>query len=397
MEFEFDKEMDALLRKAARSGETRVNEVSGVHLDADEISIFAENALSEKAKPRVISHLADCDRCRAILSNTIILNSEAGEESASAAVLGEENIAAPVSDVPWYKKLFATRNLAFGLGALVVMFAGMFGFLIVQRSLNSGTMDMAKVSEDAANTASAPADAKSAPDKDATNSNSAENSDSDNLDESKSESNTAGDNAGNTADQSGGQRSAGEVQADKDNAPQGYSDQTKPGTLGNVSGEKQKADNRPTVGERSDRAQEDENELSYKDEPRKRDAPASRPAPPPAPKATPSLVIAAKPAPKAAGRGAAEKKREEQMQTEASTDSVSADDSKEANSRTVGGKTFTLKQRVWYDSNYKGQKTTNVRRKTSDYNKLDSGLRSITDKLGGTVVLVWKSKAYRVQ
>lgn len=121
MEFEFDKEMDALLRQATRSGETHASDAAGAHLDADEISVFAENALSEKAKPRVINHLADCDRCRTILSNTIILNSEAAEKTAPAAVQGEENAVAAVSAVPWYKKLFSTRNLAFGLGTLVVV------------------------------------------------------------------------------------------------------------------------------------------------------------------------------------------------------------------------------------------------------------------------------------
>ena len=64
--------------------------------------------------------------------------------------------------------------------------------------------------------------------------------------------------------------------------------------------------------------------------------------------------------------------------------------------RTVSGKTFEQRDAVWYDSAYKGQVTTNVRRGTESYRKLDSGLRSITDKLSGTVVLVWKEKAYRI-
>ena len=65
--------------------------------------------------------------------------------------------------------------------------------------------------------------------------------------------------------------------------------------------------------------------------------------------------------------------------------------------RSVGGKTFNNRNGAWYDSAYKNQATMNFRRGTDEYKKLDSGLRNIADTIGGTVVLVWKGKAYRVQ
>ena len=65
--------------------------------------------------------------------------------------------------------------------------------------------------------------------------------------------------------------------------------------------------------------------------------------------------------------------------------------------RKVGGKTFNNRNGAWYDSSYKGQVTNNYRRGTDEYKKLDGGLRSIADNLGGTVVVVWKDKAYRIQ
>jgi hypothetical protein len=65
--------------------------------------------------------------------------------------------------------------------------------------------------------------------------------------------------------------------------------------------------------------------------------------------------------------------------------------------RRFGGRTFQRKEGVWYDSNYHGQATINVSRGTDSYKKLDSGLRSIADSMSGTVVVVWKSKAYRIQ
>lgn len=65
--------------------------------------------------------------------------------------------------------------------------------------------------------------------------------------------------------------------------------------------------------------------------------------------------------------------------------------------RVVGGKTFNSRDGAWYDATYHNQTTINFRRSSVDYKKLDSGLRSIADTLGGTVVIVWKSKAYRIQ
>ena len=65
--------------------------------------------------------------------------------------------------------------------------------------------------------------------------------------------------------------------------------------------------------------------------------------------------------------------------------------------RTAGGKKFEMKQGAWYDTSYRGQGTKNVRRGTSEYRALDSGLRSIAESIGGTVVVVWNGKAYRIQ
>ncbi len=54
----------------------------------------------------------------------------------------------------------------------------------------------------------------------------------------------------------------------------------------------------------------------------------------------------------------------------------------------VSGKTFKRAGNAWVDSAYKGQATTNITRGTKEYKKLDSGLRSIAENLGGTVIIV---------
>ena len=64
--------------------------------------------------------------------------------------------------------------------------------------------------------------------------------------------------------------------------------------------------------------------------------------------------------------------------------------------RQAGGKTFARRDGAWYDSAYHGQPTQNYRRGTDEYSKLDAGLRSIAEQIGGTVVVVWKGKAFRL-
>ncbi|MBV9242764.1 MAG: hypothetical protein JO314_12235, partial [Acidobacteria bacterium] len=113
MELEFDKEIDAILR-AARGA--RGAPVSGGHLDADQIAAFAENAVPVAARRVFTGHLADCDRCRTLLSHSIQMN-EMGEATAPAAAVDDP----VVSTVPWYSRLFRTPNLAIAMGALVVV------------------------------------------------------------------------------------------------------------------------------------------------------------------------------------------------------------------------------------------------------------------------------------
>jgi len=56
MELEFDKEIDAILRKAREPVSVRAVSPGGSHVDADAIAAFVENALPEKAKLQYTAH-----------------------------------------------------------------------------------------------------------------------------------------------------------------------------------------------------------------------------------------------------------------------------------------------------------------------------------------------------
>ena len=62
MKEETKNEMDLLLRRLGRRDDAGVPEAD--HLDADELSAYAENALPVAARARYTAHLAEWSRCR---------------------------------------------------------------------------------------------------------------------------------------------------------------------------------------------------------------------------------------------------------------------------------------------------------------------------------------------
>ena len=66
--------------------------------------------------------------------------------------------------------------------------------------------------------------------------------------------------------------------------------------------------------------------------------------------------------------------------------------------RSVGGRKFKRQGNAWVDSKLKSSMSIRtVGRGSEEFDKLDSGLRSIAKQLGGEIVVVWKGKAYRIK
>ena len=59
---------------------------AGAHLDADEMSAYAEGALPSAAHARYMAHLADCDSCRKIVTDLMLTGEAKAEQAASNAV-----------------------------------------------------------------------------------------------------------------------------------------------------------------------------------------------------------------------------------------------------------------------------------------------------------------------
>lgn len=386
MELEFDKEMDSLLRK---TGEAKrgvlVGDTPGgkpkVHLDADQLSAFAENAIPEKSRAFYMSHLADCDRCRRILSGLVALNAEAEP--------AEEGVVAPAvplgSAEPWYRRLLLP-NLAYVMGGLVLVFGGLIAFTVLRSSNNEVSMSSHPAAE-VAPAARGPMfeDAQSVTEQ-----------------------------MGNTNATSSAANAPAVSQAANASA-----------NAANVAGNPAKVG----ADERRDAAPADESKLSLDGDAAKPVA-AAPAAAPPAPMATPAprnetadTVAAAEAKDDNAKARSLTVKKAEDLEQDAKAKGMARTQaggvakstpgpSREAQQnfpnranntfemfeeKRVSGKGFQRRNNVWYDNSYRGQATTNVRRGSEDYRKLDSGLRTIAESLSGVVVVVWEGKAYRIQ
>jgi hypothetical protein len=131
-----NNEIDALLRNLARRGRdlsTALNTAPDtttnvVHLDADELSAYAERALPPSARGRCTAHLADCDDCRKIV---VQLSLAAGPLPAEPHV-----VEAPIATPGWMQKLSALlspRMVRYALPVLGLVIIGVAFFGVRQQ------------------------------------------------------------------------------------------------------------------------------------------------------------------------------------------------------------------------------------------------------------------------
>ena len=135
MKEEANNEMDLLLRRLGRTMDrSAVHPENGdagstpeAHLDADELNAYAENALPPTTRSRYTEHLADCTRCRQIVSQ---LSQAAGlvfEEKTSAqpAVTGLRQ---------FISSFFSPMVLRYAIPALGVILVATLGLFVLRQS-----------------------------------------------------------------------------------------------------------------------------------------------------------------------------------------------------------------------------------------------------------------------
>jgi len=124
MKQETNNEMDLLLRRLGRRDDAVVPEA---HLDADELSAYAENVLPAAARARYTTHLAECSRCRSFVAQL----------SSSAGVVATTESAA-VPELSGFRKflasLFTPMVLRYAAPALGLIVVAAIGFVVLRRS-----------------------------------------------------------------------------------------------------------------------------------------------------------------------------------------------------------------------------------------------------------------------
>ena len=363
---EFDDQMDALLRShathAASSGSALDAMAAGSagHLDADELSAFREGVVPEPARRRLIAHLADCGRCRTSLSTLSDLHSGEAAWAPDAPV--------PVATVrpatlPWYRRIFAFPQLAYVLGGLLVVFAGAIAITVLQDDrMTVADVRSGRIEEQAAPAAAANAVANTntlSTDPTAIARSVPQNTVSETVQGSGVLQSVEDSRTANTA-AAAPKSAADNKQAPLQPSPVAVEDQTLTRAEPPVKPAKNPENERRETAARS----------------------VSRGEP-----ASPPAVAAARVEQRTESYDAAPAERKAIQPYSAENTTAR---------RAVAGKTFIRRDGVWYDQAYSGQQTTNVRRNSGEYKKLDAAVREAAGTLSGTVVIVSGGKAFRI-
>lgn len=385
-------EIDSLLRswagreRSAASNST-VNS-SGAHLDADELSSYAEGALPPAARSRYTSHLIDCDECRKVVAQLAI---------ASGPVL-KESLGTKSEVSGWRKALaafFAPAVLRYAVPALGLIVVGVLFF--ASRSITDRTAMNFEKREQAAQAPAVSSPATKAP--------------------------------------SAYFDSAPEQQAAKETP------RTKPSDVkSGETGEKEQATANANVRDEYGAAKQPE-EPKKETTARTTEEDEARQAKPAAPSSTAQPTFAEAPPlprPAVAPQGAAntaggqdklsekeknERKRESQTVVAdgvaaADTATTGKDDDRKKSkalaaraaegrrdeaqeTHSIAGRRFQRNNGVWVDSAYKSSMPAiDVRRGSDQYRALiadEPEIATIANQLRGEVLLVWKGRAYRIR
>ncbi len=350
MQTDLDKTMDAILRRARETGFSE-SPAADAHLDADELSLFAENLSPPKARVRHVEHLANCRSCRNELAQLIQLNADAAEDAMPVS----EAVAAPaVSDeVPWYRRLMLFPNLAYVMGSLVLVFGGL---LVVSVYQSNRSAEISYSTADSAPARSAEVTA---------NADASTGGGGGGVLEKSANITGTGNSAANMIVNPNTSRSRQEVASDEqETADVSLADPVA-------------AQPAPPIEQPTARA--------YSNEARREEMAVDGASAPPPTTADGVLDRSDK---KMAARS---------MERQVPMASAPEPKTNASNEKVVSGKRFIRRQNVWYDVRYTGGPTVNVRRGTADYGRIDAGVKRIAEQIPGTVVIVADDgKAYRI-
>jgi hypothetical protein len=441
MKSDSNTEMELLLRRHARrrkstpaAGATDASahegneQTGGTHMDADEMNAYAENALPAPARARYMAHLADCDNCRAIVTNLTL--------AANVPVRDTEDDTQPAASHKrswreWLAALLSPPLIRYGVPALVLISVVGIVFLAIRQrgeerrsdepalvarnndrsetqntsilkpeagqspaTLASPTLREEGITSaqpkegETAQSAAAPADKEALAKTRQTNEQTRE---PENLSIVKNEPTAT------PANEASRQERAARDQRDEDLATAAPRQAAPPPPVSLARPAAGATAPQPTEADRIGRNRKDDstsddrpgafgttgNTASREAEERQTTTTA---------KSTPSTE---------ARRRAAPKVSTMREGADANTSGGRAAGEGSSATREVGGRHFRRQGSAWVDTAYaQGRATVNVTRGSEQYRALtadEPGLRTIAEQLGGEVIVVWKGRAYRIR
>lgn len=389
-----NNEIDLLLRRMSRSdgGSMRDSETQDQHLDVDELSSYAQNALPEAARARYTTHLAECSTCRKLVTE---LSLSLGATTAAAAPV--ETVSVPGGLKKFLASLFSPMVLRYAVPALGLIVVAMIGFVILkQRNRQDSVAQIAadqqqRVPITAAAPPPAAGESPAAGFIDATR----ETANATTVDQPKESAPTTGTAAG-----------AGTGAAPVAVAPP-------------IRDEKAAAEPPPTVAAEPPPprpAKAAEPAESEAEERKKLDVVAKKQetAAVETKQAEISTARAREPgrdyqsAPQSAARREDANKAKDAPAGRSAVGNVrglAADrgqaDKSDAETRTVSGRRFRKERGIWTDTAYDSSTATvNVARGSEQFRALvadEPEIKKIAEQLDGEVIVVWKGRAYRIR
>lgn len=387
-------EMDLLLRALGRDAASR-SQTGSVpqssletddHLDADELNCYAEGVVSNAERLRYNKHLADCDRCRSIVAGLVPAMSRRHEALKPETGWSlREKLAA----------LFAPSVLRFAVPALALTAIIAIAIVALRRPQHTDFV--------AQNQQQAPSAVSGS---------------------GESQTTTAGPQSASSPDQRPVESNQGNALSDQKSAA------SQPPAIAPKTSSSKTANEREAKGlvEPSDTGVA-QSQPTFAAEPGE----AAAPPPPPRPASIDASKIAE--ARKKEEDADLQKRRRDENVFQASraenevarggptkggpsrnnsgnVAGISSVLSRPANkddraadsavqTRKVSGRLFHREGNAWVDSDYaSGRATVNVKRGSEQFRALiadEPGLRSISEQLGGEVIVVWKGTAYRIR
>ena len=407
MRQETNKEIDLLLRRLGRrDGEAvRDAEIDEHHLDADELSSFAQNALPAAARARYTAHLAECSTCRRMATELSL-------------ALGVTTAAMPVVAVPassglkkFFSSLLSPVVLRYAVPALGVLVVMVVGFMVLRQRQPAADQMVAQVEvqspslPSSAGRIATATPASGADQHEAAKSQQPANAgpvkDTTGPRETSSESPARGDVATGTADSAAAALAPAPAPAPTPTASAFQADT--PRTVQSV----------PVIVPKSGIVLDGETQ-SKKDSAKQEAQPVAKSTEQEAAKEKAQANEPPRDNVRPLKRGATDRIEENKARSEAPTVSAGGageraatrrreQESKdeEAETRSVAGRTFRRERGIWTDTAYDSSiRIVQMARGSEQFRALiadEPAIGTIAEQLNGEVIVVWKRRAYRIR